>query len=125
MEKGRQSEAGICSIAVQGFKCLAKESRIEIRPLTILAGAFGDWTEDFGDVDLMAEGASSTRDVGHHVVMTTTILQEWRAIRSASSIRRVTRGLSMQSGRVRRADWRSAEIPRGPSARRRQLEHDA
>ena len=39
MEKGRQSEDGIRSIAVQGFKCLAKESRIEIRPLTILAGA--------------------------------------------------------------------------------------
>jgi len=39
MEKGRQSEDGICSVAVQGFKCLAKESRIEIRPLTILAGA--------------------------------------------------------------------------------------
>ena len=36
MEKGQQ---GICSIAVQGFKSLAKESRIEIRPLTILAGA--------------------------------------------------------------------------------------
>ena len=39
MEKGQQSEDGICSIAVQGFKCLAEESRIEIRPLTILAGA--------------------------------------------------------------------------------------
>ena len=39
MEKGPQSEAGIRSIAVQGFKCLAEESRIEIRPLTILAGA--------------------------------------------------------------------------------------
>ena len=34
-----RSAGGICSIAVQGFKCLAKESRIEIRPLTILAGA--------------------------------------------------------------------------------------
>lgn len=30
---------GICSISVQGFKCLAEESSIEIRPLTILAGA--------------------------------------------------------------------------------------
>lgn len=30
---------GICSISVEGFKCLAEESRIEIRPLTILAGA--------------------------------------------------------------------------------------
>ena len=39
MEKGRRSEDGIRSIAVQGFKCLAKESRIEIRPLTVLAGA--------------------------------------------------------------------------------------
>ena len=39
MEKRQPSEDGICSIAVQGFKCLAKESRIEIRPLTILAGA--------------------------------------------------------------------------------------
>ena len=39
MGKGQQSEDGICSVAVQGFKCLAKESRIEIRPLTILAGA--------------------------------------------------------------------------------------
>ena len=39
MEKGQRSEDGIRSIAVQGFKCLAKESRIEIRPLTILAGA--------------------------------------------------------------------------------------
>ena len=35
----QRSAGGICSIAVQGFKCLAKESRIEIRPLTILAGA--------------------------------------------------------------------------------------
>ena len=39
MENGQRSEDGICSVAVQGFKCLAKESRIEIRPLTILAGA--------------------------------------------------------------------------------------
>ena len=39
MEKGQQSNDGICSVAVQGVKCLAKESRIEIRPLTILAGA--------------------------------------------------------------------------------------
>ena len=39
MENGQRSEDGICSIAVHGFKCLAKESRIEIRPLTILAGA--------------------------------------------------------------------------------------
>ncbi len=30
---------GITAISVQGFKSLAKESRIEIRPLTILAGA--------------------------------------------------------------------------------------
>ncbi len=39
MENGQRAEDGICSIAVHGFKCLAKESRIEIRPLTILAGA--------------------------------------------------------------------------------------
>ena len=39
MGKRKPSEYGICSIAVKGFKCLAKESRIEIRPLTILAGA--------------------------------------------------------------------------------------
>ena len=30
---------GITAISVQGFKSLAKESRIEICPLTILAGA--------------------------------------------------------------------------------------
>ena len=30
---------GICSISVKGFKCLEHESRVEIRPLTILAGA--------------------------------------------------------------------------------------
>lgn len=39
MGKRQRSEDGICSIGVQGFKCLAKESSIEIRPLTILAGA--------------------------------------------------------------------------------------
>ena len=47
MAENRQPESvsrsppseGICSIAVRGFKCLAEESRIEIRPLTILAGA--------------------------------------------------------------------------------------
>ena len=38
MAKNRQSK-GICSVAVQGYKCLENESRIEIRPLTILAGA--------------------------------------------------------------------------------------
>ena len=32
-------DAGISAISVQGFKSLARESRIEIRPLTILAGA--------------------------------------------------------------------------------------
>ena len=32
-------DEGITAISVQGFKSLAKESRIEIRPLTILAGA--------------------------------------------------------------------------------------
>ena len=40
--KGDPKEAGnegITAISVQGFKSLAKESRIEIRPLTILAGA--------------------------------------------------------------------------------------
>ena len=36
--KEAQNE-GITAISVQGFKSLAKESRIEIRPLTILAGA--------------------------------------------------------------------------------------
>ena len=30
---------GICSISVKGFKCLEHESRVDIRPLTILAGA--------------------------------------------------------------------------------------
>ena len=39
MRMKQRSKGGICSIAVRGFKCLAKESRIEIRPLTILAGA--------------------------------------------------------------------------------------
>jgi len=39
MQMRLRSAGGICSIAVQGFKCLAKESQIEIRPLTILAGA--------------------------------------------------------------------------------------
>ena len=32
-------DAGISAISVRGFKSLARESRIEIRPLTILAGA--------------------------------------------------------------------------------------
>ena len=32
-------DQGITEIAVQGFKSLYEESRIEIRPLTILAGA--------------------------------------------------------------------------------------
>ena len=36
---GSSQPRGICSISVEGFKCLAEESRIEIRPLTILAGA--------------------------------------------------------------------------------------
>ena len=37
---GKQAhEAGISAISVRGFKSLARESRIEIRPLTILAGA--------------------------------------------------------------------------------------
>ena len=39
MRMKHRSKGGICSITVQGFKCLAEESRIEIRPLTILAGA--------------------------------------------------------------------------------------
>lgn len=38
MAENRQPR-GIRSISVRGFKCLAEESRIEIRPLTILAGA--------------------------------------------------------------------------------------
>lgn len=37
-EKNDQDK-GIIAISVQGFKSLAKESRIEIRPLTILSGA--------------------------------------------------------------------------------------
>ena len=37
-QKKVQNE-GITAISVRGFKSLAKESRIEIRPLTILAGA--------------------------------------------------------------------------------------
>lgn len=37
MAENRQPR-GIRSISVRGFKCLAEESRIEIRPLTILAG---------------------------------------------------------------------------------------
>ncbi len=32
-------DQGITEISVQGFKSLYEESRIEIRPLTILAGA--------------------------------------------------------------------------------------
>ena len=32
-------DKGITAISVQGFKSLANESRIEIRPLTILSGA--------------------------------------------------------------------------------------
>jgi AAA15 family ATPase/GTPase len=32
-------DQGITEISVQGFKSLSEESRIEIRPLTILAGA--------------------------------------------------------------------------------------
>ena len=40
MAKQRESkQEGITAISVQGFKSLAEESRIEIRPLTILAGA--------------------------------------------------------------------------------------
>ena len=38
MAENRQPR-GIRSISVRGFKCLSEESRIEIRPLTILAGA--------------------------------------------------------------------------------------
>ena len=37
--KKNNQDKGITAISVQGFKSLAKESRIEIRPLTILAGA--------------------------------------------------------------------------------------
>ena len=35
----RNQKSGITGVSVAGFKSLAKESRIEIRPLTILAGA--------------------------------------------------------------------------------------
>ncbi len=35
----QHSQEGITAISVRGFKSLARESRIEIRPLTILAGA--------------------------------------------------------------------------------------
>ena len=35
----KDQDKGIIAISVQGFKSLANESRIEIRPLTILAGA--------------------------------------------------------------------------------------
>ena len=37
--KKNDQDKGIIAISVQGFKSLAKESRIEIRPLTILSGA--------------------------------------------------------------------------------------
>lgn len=36
---GNQASSGITAISVRGFKSLYEESRIEIRPLTILAGA--------------------------------------------------------------------------------------
>lgn len=36
---GQGQDPGISAISVRGFKSLARESRIEIRPLTILAGA--------------------------------------------------------------------------------------
>ena len=40
MAKQRESkQEGITAISVRGFKSLAEESRIEIRPFTILAGA--------------------------------------------------------------------------------------
>ncbi len=37
--KKKDQDKGITAISVQGFKSLANESRIEVRPLTILAGA--------------------------------------------------------------------------------------
>lgn len=39
MTNGTQPGTGITAISVRGFKSLYDESRIEIRPLTILAGA--------------------------------------------------------------------------------------
>src|SRR4051794_13765876 len=39
MSDNKHAEKGITAIAVRGFKSLYDESRIEIRPLTILAGA--------------------------------------------------------------------------------------
>ena len=35
----KQQYKGISEISVRGFKSLSRESRIEVRPLTILAGA--------------------------------------------------------------------------------------
>src|SRR4051794_26077314 len=39
MSDNKHAEKGITAITVRGFKSLYDESRIEIRPLTILAGA--------------------------------------------------------------------------------------
>jgi len=77
-----QHHEGIARITVGGFKSIAEEQSIEIRPLTILAGAnssgkssimqpllstkitsadldetgaFGDWPEDFATVTLESE----------------------------------------------------------------------
>ena len=38
---------GITAISVQGFKSIAAESRIEVRPLTILAGANSFWQVEY------------------------------------------------------------------------------
>lgn len=38
-DDSRDDQDSIRAISVRGFKCFAAESRIEIRPLTILAGA--------------------------------------------------------------------------------------
>ncbi len=38
-DEGKRAEQGITAIEVEGFKSLAKRTRVEIRPLTILAGA--------------------------------------------------------------------------------------
>ena len=38
-DDSREDRDSIRAISVRGFKCFATESRIEIRPLTILAGA--------------------------------------------------------------------------------------
>ena len=38
-KNGRTQNRGITALSVRGFKSLARESRIEIRPLTLLAGA--------------------------------------------------------------------------------------